>query len=80
MPETLPRVRIVATGGSIAGIGPDRLDYILYAELGGHLMILLPGGDYSGISTEAYNGGPWIMWAGTPYVHLMVPIESHGGM
>lgn len=49
-------------------------------HLGGHLMILLPGGDYSGISTNAYNGGPWVMWSGTPYVHLMVPIESHGGM
>ena len=34
-----PRVRIVATGGSIAGIGPDRLDYILYPELGKKLTI-----------------------------------------
>ena len=34
-----PRVRIIATGGSIAGIGPDRLDYILYPELGQHLTI-----------------------------------------
>ena len=33
------RVHIVATGGSIAGIGPDRLDYILYPELGEHLTI-----------------------------------------
>ena len=36
---TLPQVHIVATGGSIAGIGPDRMDYILYPELGGHLTI-----------------------------------------
>jgi len=34
-----PIVRIVATGGSIAGIGPDRMDYILYPELGKHLTI-----------------------------------------
>ena len=33
------KVHIVATGGSIAGIGPDRLDYILYPELGEHLTI-----------------------------------------
>ena len=33
------RVRVIATGGSIAGIGPDRLDYILYPELGRHLTI-----------------------------------------
>ena len=34
-----PRVRIIATGGSIAGIGPHRMDYILYPEVGGHLTI-----------------------------------------
>ncbi len=33
------RVSIVATGGSIAGVGPDRLDYILYPELGEHITI-----------------------------------------
>ena len=39
MIEPLPNIAIVATGGSIAGIGPDRLDYILYPELGEHLTI-----------------------------------------
>ena len=39
MATTRPRVRIVATGGSIAGIGPDRTDYILYPELGKKLTI-----------------------------------------
>ncbi len=34
-----PRIFIVATGGSIAGVGPDRLDYILYPELGDHITI-----------------------------------------
>ena len=34
-----PRISIVATGGSIAGVGPDRLDYILYPELGEHITI-----------------------------------------
>ena len=34
-----PRVHIVATGGSIAGLGPHRLDYILYPELGQRLSI-----------------------------------------
>ena len=37
--ESLPKIAIVATGGSIAGVGPDRLDYILYPELGEHLTI-----------------------------------------
>ena len=39
MTSSLPKVQIIATGGSIAGIGPDRLDYILYPEVGGHLTI-----------------------------------------
>jgi L-asparaginase len=39
MTTALPKVSIVATGGSIAGIGPNRLDYILYPELGDHLTI-----------------------------------------
>lgn len=34
-----PKVHVVATGGSIAGLGPHRLDYILYAELGQRLHI-----------------------------------------
>ena len=29
----------MATGGSIAGIGPHRLDYVLYSELGEHLTV-----------------------------------------
>lgn len=39
MSTAKPTVRIIGTGGSIAGLGPDRLDYILYPELGGHLTI-----------------------------------------
>ena len=39
MSTAKPTVRIIATGGSIAAIGPDRLDFILYPELGGHLTI-----------------------------------------
>ncbi len=39
MTSAKPIVRIIATGGSIAGVGPDRMDYILYPELGKHLTI-----------------------------------------
>ena len=34
MAGPLPRVTVLATGGSIASIGPHRLDYTLYGELG----------------------------------------------
>ena len=34
-----PTVYVVATGGSISGLGPHRLDYILYPELGRRLSV-----------------------------------------
>lgn len=46
-------------------------------DLHAHLMVLVP--DLSmleGISTDHLNGGPWVMWPGTPYAHLMIPIDS----
>lgn len=39
MATARPRVRIIATGGSISGIGPHRLDYLLYSELGRRLAV-----------------------------------------
>lgn len=46
--------------------------------VGAHLMILLPdAGVLKNVSADSKNGGPWIMWAGTPYAHLMVPIDSY---
>ena len=47
-----------------------------------HVMILLPGDlDRTVFSTDPHSGGPWIMWAGTPYEHIMMPVAEgeHGG-
>jgi hypothetical protein len=42
-----------------------------------HLMILSPQQlDPAVFSTDPHSGGPWIMWAGTPYEHLMVPVKD----
>jgi len=27
-------------------------------------------------SDDPHNGGPWVMWKGTPYAHLMVPVAT----
>ena len=41
---------------------------------GPHLMILVPDpAMLEGISTDPNNGGPYVMWKGTPYAHVMVP-------
>jgi hypothetical protein len=42
-----------------------------------HLMIVLPdAGDLEGLPTSRGTGGPWVMYPGTPYAHIMVPIED----
>jgi len=41
-----------------------------------HIMIFSVGKlDPKVYGTDPHSGGPWIMWAGTPYEHLMVPIK-----
>jgi len=42
-----------------------------------HIMVLYP--DVKALdpfSTDPKNGGPWVMWKGTPYAHLMVPVSA----
>jgi hypothetical protein len=42
-----------------------------------HVMLLLPGKiDRSVFTTDYQTGGPWIMWAGTPYEHIMMPVAD----
>jgi len=46
--------------------------------LGAHIMVLVPNVDtLKHVSTDSKNGGPWVMWANTPYAHLMIPIDSY---
>jgi len=41
-----------------------------------HLMVLVPNKlDPKLYSSDPHSGGPWIMWGGTPYEHLMVPVK-----
>jgi hypothetical protein len=43
-----------------------------------HVMILLPGEiDLNAYSTDHDSGGPYVMWAGTPYEHIMMPVADH---
>ena len=46
--------------------------------LGAHIMVLVPDVEtLKNVSTDSKNGGPWVMWANTPYAHLMIPIDSY---
>lgn len=45
-----------------------------------HVMILMPGKlDQSVFGTDPLSGKPWIMWAGTPYEHIMMPVADRTG-
>jgi hypothetical protein len=42
-----------------------------------HLMILVPDDEtLEGLPTDP-DGGPWVMWRGTPYVHIMAPMPKY---
>lgn len=44
---------------------------------GPHLMLIVP--DLALLEhypTDPDNGGPWVMWKGTPYAHVMIPVAG----
>jgi hypothetical protein len=42
-----------------------------------HVMLLVPDKTaLEGLPTKRASGGPWVMWSGTPYAHIMVPLGS----
>lgn len=42
-----------------------------------HVMLLMPGElDPTVFSTDHHSGHPYIMWAGTPYEHIMMPVAN----
>jgi hypothetical protein len=41
-----------------------------------HIMIIVPDPkQLEGLPTDPNNGGPWVMYKGTPYAHIMVPVK-----
>jgi len=43
-----------------------------------HIMILIPGElDPAQFTTDHHSGKPYIMYAGTPYAHIMMPINPN---
>ena len=45
-----------------------------WIEEGAHLMIIAPAKLLDAFPTDPENGGPYVMWKGTPYAHLMVSV------
>jgi hypothetical protein len=41
------------------------------------MMLITPDPSvFDGIPTTINTDGPYVMWSGTPYVHLMVPVDK----
>ena len=45
-----------------------------WIQEGAHMMILAPAALLEALPTDPHNGGPYVMWKGTPYAHVMVPV------
>ncbi|MEE9230619.1 MAG: hypothetical protein V3U86_07930 [Acidobacteriota bacterium] len=53
----------------------DKNNGDVWIQEGPHLMIVVPDpGTLDGLPTDPHNGGPYVMWKGTPYAHIMVPV------
>lgn len=47
----------------------------VWVQEGPHLMIIVPDPSMlEGVSSDPHNGGPYVMWGGTPYAHIMMPL------
>jgi hypothetical protein len=48
------------------------------ANSGPHIMMVVSDqGLLESLPTNSKNGGPWVMWKGTPYAHIMIPTVPH---
>jgi hypothetical protein len=77
--ETIGISYMLAGDGGASNVDPfaeGPTDDNEWIEEGGHLMILAPAKLLEAFPTDPNNGGPYVMWKGTPYAHLMVPIGS----
>lgn len=51
----------------------------VWVQEGPHLMILVPDSKaLEGLPSDPNIGGPYVMWKGTPYAHIMVPVGPRG--
>ena len=40
-------------------------------------MVIAPdAAQLEGLSTDPHKGGAYVMWKGTPYAHIMVPVAD----
>jgi len=72
--NTVPGIVYMLQGGSdISATDPHATTTDHYISSPPHFMIMWPyDAKATGFSTTPKKTGTWIMWAGTPYAHLMI--------
>lgn len=69
------------TGSGVSNSNPYHANHMSahdYVETGPHIMIIVPKNLLRGIPTDPSVGGPYVMWADTPYAHIMLPVSIDG--
>ena len=52
----------------------------VWVQEGPHMMIAVPDpAMLEGLPDDPNQGGPYVMWKGTPYAHIMVPTAARSG-
>ena len=85
MSKTTPKVSRAGVGYMIAPGGAYTSNKVPFAPKATadndwgfdppHVMLLVTNpSSLEGIPTTRQSGGPWVMWKGTPYAHVMVPV------
>lgn len=87
MNRRAPEVSEIGLAYMLAGDSPDRgasnnnpFDTQPMADNawmvdGPHIMIILPDARHlAAVPVEHHGGGPYVMWKGTPYAHIMMPV------
>lgn len=58
--------------------GQKNMGHKHFIESGAHLMLMPKDpSSMNGQSTDYTNGGPYVMFKGTPYVHMMIPVDGY---
>jgi len=71
---------MLAGDGGVSNINPYDMEPTpdnQWVKSGPHLMMVVPNAaDLDAITTDPESGGPFVMWKGTPYVHVMMPVGA----
>ena len=78
--EPPPQVSTVAVGYWLQGAEPMSNDSpsgtTNMFDGSPHVALLVPKALMSGLPVSPVEGAPWIMWSGTAYAHVMVPVPK----